>query len=278
MDNNLTNNNNSSDFNFDGKDALFHYTRTQIAIERILYYNQLLFNTLINSRDPIEYKANLIYPHGTTSGLNSIDTNKMDDIIRLDNMRLHHFKMVCFSINTENQKGYLKSSMWTHYAEGHSGICLVFSSTEFYKTVNSKIQGNDNKFGEKIKYMENEAIKERILEYQNIRVNQPELKNKLERHNEFLTHIKEKKILFIKHKEYEKESEYRVVFYDNTDREIYIPIKECIKGIILGEKFSEVYLPLINKYCNDFKIPVKKIFFDKGILELIDISKVMLDK
>lgn len=48
-------------------------------------------------------------------------------------------KLICsFSVNTKEKKAYDNVLMWSHYADGHRGICLEFEFDKHIKTLNER--------------------------------------------------------------------------------------------------------------------------------------------
>ena len=83
-----------------------------------------------------------------------------------------------------------------------------------------------------------------------------------ENKNYLKNHIKEykKNFLFSKKLDWRDENEFRIViFYENRNR-IYMPINNAIEGVIIGDKFPRLYIPVLKK------------LIDKPIYEIVWIS------
>lgn len=65
--------------------------------------------------------------------------NEISKYIRNIKRNIVDEKLICsFSVNTEVKKAYNNVLMWTHYADGHRGICFEFEFKEYIKTPNNK--------------------------------------------------------------------------------------------------------------------------------------------
>jgi hypothetical protein len=124
-------------------DALFHYTKTSIAIEHILHTKKFKLSLLKDTNDPKEYKFKFFNIMGDSLDRdNTLDlSNQADPVI--DRILKYECRVMSFCTNNKPtlilsdgssmedehvcSKGWSKSRMWSQYSQNHYGICLVFS-------------------------------------------------------------------------------------------------------------------------------------------------------
>ena len=154
-------------------DAIFHYTRLSVGIEKILYSKRFRPSLLKNTNDPREYKFLFLNMVGWSlppeaDALLSASHPIVDRLLR------NQIRVMCFCSNRrptiviEDNKevedkhasttGWNKSRMWAQYGENHSGLCFVLSKNILEKTVKeSGLQNDAIRFGH-VKY----TVKERM--------------------------------------------------------------------------------------------------------------------
>lgn len=246
------------DYFINSEEALFHYTTRKIFFEKINPSQKLRLSPIGNMDDPKENSgADFSYHLYGYSKTNSTPARKL-----FKKMILQDHKVACFCSNNENQsKGYLRSRMWSQYAERHKGVCIVFSK----KKIEEKLD-NTYKF-EKVLY-ERKIPLETDFKYSEITGRL--LKSTLE------TYIKNnyKKLFFTKSDDYADECEYRLLkrVSDNDNIYEYLDINNCLIGLILGNDFKSVYSPLIDKLKDQNNLEVKQSYYDSyvGTLRIMD--------
>jgi hypothetical protein len=270
------------DFNryIKSEDALFHYTKSSIALEKILYEKKLKFYLFKNSNDPREYGTTLISTVGsdlTQAG----NISALELVTRINRMK-SKCRVMCFCSNkkptiilrdtreTEDEYsfslGWNKPRMWAQYGENHFGMCLVFSikkiKEEFEKRQNQYLifKSDFVKYAQKYRhdlraFDGNRLKNENVEDYLNTYL--------LENCEEFF---------FRKQADFRDESEYRVVVLDRDEKLEYIDIKPIICGVIVGNRASRVYYSLINELCQKLQIEPKRIHWESGKPMLIPIN------
>jgi hypothetical protein len=250
-------------------DALFHYTKTSTAIEKILYKKKFKLSLLKDSNDPREYKLKVF---GTISigELPPIDlTNKVQTII--DRILRDEFRVMCFCTNNKPtlilsdgssiedehacSEGWNKSRMWSQYGQCHYGICLILSKKELEKFLEAQISDY------KVEYVRYSQIDEYDWRTINIDGNRLESEG-VEKYS--FNHVMEnsEELFFQKHIDYRDEAEFRVIVHDPDKKLEYIDISTSLKGVIVGDRTPEAYIPLIDQMCNDLNIEFRKAYWD----------------
>jgi len=246
---------------------LFHFTEASTAIEKILHYGTLRFSSIRKTGDPIEYKDLTVSVDYSNCNSKDEDTVTVEKVFRLNEIR-RHTKVCCFSIDYDVSpkicdyplifnRGFCRSRMWSQYGKNHSGICLIFKRERLIDIIinsnhiiplSSKIE-YDNK--------NDDIYCSTSLQYNQIK----------ELSSEGLFIKNSKHYIFTKLEDYKDEHEYRIalVIEDiDEDDAFYIEYKDAIAGIILGEKFNNVYLVKVKKITKEKNIMLYKMNWYNG--------------
>lgn len=126
----------------DSEDALYHFTRKDVAIENILNDKLLKFGSFKESNDPQEYRRRMTSASGW--GWNENDANQIAQITSsIDNIiKSSGFLSFCQNRYKDSvllEHGCLKSIMWSQYGGSHSGVCLVFSKKLLHRAVKTTV-------------------------------------------------------------------------------------------------------------------------------------------
>lgn len=105
-----------------------HYTEREIAIEKILFTRSLRFNELKNTNDPWEYKKNI-----NPSIRNGNDLFRAIGKSNETQFQSEKVKSLSFTKDLSKIRCFENQLMWSHYAENHKGICLVFDERKLKK-------------------------------------------------------------------------------------------------------------------------------------------------
>ena len=262
-------------------DALFHYTKTSIAIEHILHTKKFKLSLLKDTNDPREYQFKLFNVMGwsldrdTTPKLLNEAQTVIDRILR------HECKVMGFcsnnkptlilnngsSIEDEHvcSSGWSKSRMWSQYGQNHYGICLVFSKNELENVLNKKKSQIRDFKASYVQYSQQERIV-----WSAITLNGNRLESEGVEEYSF-NHVIEnsEELFFRKHIDYRDEAEFRVVVFDPNKKLEYLDINSSIKCVIVGDRTPEAYIPFINQMCADLNIESRRARWDRGKSHLL---------
>ena len=231
---------------------IYHYTSSEIAINHILKTKTLKANSILLTNDPKENKP---WSVGLTNHISNLTNHK----IKTEKARIIHqvmeyndeqrsaiekkkrcYFLICFSTdhihqrsidnNSTFNRGYGISPMWTHYANNHEGVCLIFDKFEFEKTLtilsNIKIYKNFVKYSEDI-YNGNPNY----IHYLDICNNS--INNVIEKYLE----ERIDSLFFQKHPQWQYEREYRYLLKTSTGyiNEFFVQFNNSLKGIVMAE-------------------------------------------
>jgi len=256
---------------FLSEDAIFHYTKKTIAIENILKDYQFKFSSFRKSNDPYEYNMKIFgagsWVDGESSEIKVRETQRLGIEYMKDRAYYLSFCRNNFDNREEPKYGWENLRMWSQYGENHSGVCLVLSRKKLLDEIeNSFLKSDFDKFDGKVDYQNN--LGEYFRRFIMINIEEDDVKNK-EPNEIVLDHIKKhiKDILLTKQTDYENENEYRVILLrkNNTiSKEYKFSIRNCIIGIIFGDRFPKVYKPTIDKLCSGNEIFYGKMLWSMG--------------
>lgn len=252
-------------FDENSGNLIYHYTKRDIAIEKIFPTNQLKFNPPCNTNDPLEFES---YHFRFQQEL----TNKVLDIQEeINKVIKQNYKMCCFSMDKDNSsiysKGFFRPRMWSQYGDNHKGICLIFKKDEFYYNLFKSIKSINVSKNLKMAIINREITYDNQL--QNLRnILSIKVRGNPKNFTKRFIEMYIDKLLFTKLEDYKDESEYRYAVHSNSfidKNEIYINISNTLEGIILGTKFPKEYVVNIFNYSEETGIPVFSMTWENGV-------------
>lgn len=238
---------------------LYHYTSSDAAILGILSSGKLRLSPFDSTNDLWESRP--LYPNVQSHADDlEVGSELWEEIDR--SMRLHA-KVTCLTQDwklhdspgsPEAFRGWAHLSLWAHYGGGHSGVCLRFdrdklidaflaagADTALYRfhgpvvyrtaTLGAGPYGID--FGQ-VREFGVDAVAAAYAEA----------------HKENL--------FFRKHRDWENESEYRLVLLDQSILPAYFDIRNALTGVFLGDAFPPSRMPALLAVLEDY--PDAEIF------------------
>lgn len=250
-------------------DLLFHFTKSYVAMESILYEKRIRFSSLINMNDPYEYK---IVSLGISTWGGIPYETASEAIYRLRETILYKSKILSIVRSKESNivdnyhLVFAKPRLWAQYAEAQYGVCLVFSLSAFLDKL-KKTYPQLTVYDDYVEYdlsKGQESSKTYLREYDTSLSIDENIKTHIE--------INKKDIFFRKYEDFKDESEYRLVLMDWKDvnnSDIYIDIEGLIIGVIIGERFRDVYEEAIKYLAMDkLKTNLYRISYDASYVAL----------
>lgn len=255
---------------------IYHYTSSRAAIEHILYKKSLLLNSLSKTHDPLEFE-DYAMPLRPGRPYSAEHLRELADLLsELNRVFKESTKMMCFSADYRDaidpegysvfRKGYCRSRMWSQYADGHRGLCLVFDRDALLDRIKGQVTSEIT--------VEHDAVH---LEADYITYNDalPGLSDALYTDPGVLNEISVMEFiegnirvyLFQKLQDYEHEQEYRICLYSaafNSSESFHIDYGDSLEGVILGCRFPEQYTMNINEYSKAQGFTVFHISWSNG--------------
>lgn len=257
-------------------DAIYHFTKKETAIEHIWNKNKLMFGSFGGTNDPHEYKPRMTSAGGW--GWDDKIESELPKITRLidQKIKLSGFISFCqnrYEKNELKEQGCLKSRMWSQYGQKHGGICLVLSKRLLIENFKKAFSKENIIFNDYVEYKDFSTSRTR----DSLSINGGDL-DSTSNAQVALSHLKEnfRNIFFFKPKDYQDENEFRLVaFSKNNERTNgkMLDISSCLKIVILGDAFPEVYLPTIRELAGRNQTPFRKLHWEKGQFILLRMNK-----
>jgi hypothetical protein len=249
---------------------IYKFCSFEIAV-KIVSNRELKFNNPANFNDPFDCDINLLkFDFSECSDEILIDIEKSKDIVlenpifdvpgydkqralnkiitreyveneykRIQNKKKEISSICCFSLD------YMNTTMWSHYADKHRGICLVFALADSCP-------------------LENEIYWKRMNMSQVYYTNLMPV-NYLKSKEEAI-----KNLFFTKSNEWSYENEWRMFILEDVKFMKFKP--EFLKGVIFGANVSEDEILRFKKLFVD--LDYKKVYFGRMIKENLGMSSI----
>ena len=249
-----------------------HFTTKYIALTKILKHKTIRFNDITSTSDPKETKERLFYfdelgsqnkfnPKGVIIPLDLSDGTKekyrefikeckifctschndlMSSVISDDSVELHYSSIG-------------RSSMWAHYAQDHSGMCLLLDGEKLDKNIREKFKGEGYvvRRGLVSYDLEMSFAPTRVYDLEYEKCDWPErTRGSLIKHykNNFLC----------KSPDWKSEHEFRWLVFNQSNSEMLVPIGNAIKAVVVGVDYR-CHFSSLKALCKPLKIPVGKM-------------------
>lgn len=257
----------------DASAYLYHYTSTETALEYILKTGTLLFNSFSRVNDPRESK------YWDISTLIRADINfepEQYDALssEISQILKSSAKLVCFSQDkpeSQNawqprallQRGFAKPSMWHHYANGHNGVCLMFSREKLLKSINKQLHSKQLFHGQ-VAYT-NEGILPKLqndqfsIDLRSVH-NEESYFQAIQSHFDFWY----RDLFLTKLSDWSHEDEYRYIYLDEDDQPTLVDFEESLEAIVIGEGAIEKHRDDFLKHCITYKADIANLIWRNG--------------
>lgn len=253
---------------------LFHYTKRETAIEKIMFTKKLKLGQLGATNDPKESKRRIFFSKEEAAK----DANWWDRFSSITdeatNIIAKEWKVLCVSKNHPDYKGDgnkihsgdCKPRMWASYADNHQGFCFRFDGEKLNRQIEKELSERAKIFHGDIEYDDTKSIGVPRIDFNLIE--KVGIKEGMRAH--LLEYWKENFLL--KSKDWETECEYRWLIHNTEDKPEFISIEDSLTGVVIGEDFPKTYIPLVKDFCADLRIQAARIQWQNGqpILNYID--------
>ena len=250
---------------------IYHYTKSEIAINKILAEKNIKFSERTTTNDPFEHgyfeviikdMAGIpFFEKGTINRTYSSTEIKLRrELIKIINGKL---SQISFCENARDLSTYsydglacLKPRMWSQYADNYKGICLGFDLEELYKEIK-------NQYDKKIyvHYFSYQDFYE--MEYSNLSIIYPIIDDGIS-YEKYLKEAIDHCIYgmaFIKHSDYKDENEYRIVKIN--DGKEYFKFEKSLRVIVISNKYiSRENLNNLMSISKTLDIPIISIIWE----------------
>jgi hypothetical protein len=246
-----------------------HYTRKEVALEKILKSKKIRLGNITSTNDPKESKQRLIiYLDGPMSSIVRPQSRKEWSTLtewRVFCTSCHNNPSLEFMNANPSQEyeheryGMSHSSMWAHYAGNHSGVCLLFDGKKLNQNTQNELKDKQtNIFHGFVRYdYEKATAPTMVITSEGSKYEKPE------ETRESLIHYYSENFLY-KSPDWKPEHEFRWLVQSQDTSEIFISIENAIKAVIVGADFDDIYEPSLIALCKPLGIPAGRISWTSG--------------
>jgi hypothetical protein len=258
---------------------VYHYTGLQTAIKKILKDRCLLLSEITKTNDPRESKTRLYNDVNWGTYLNN---NTSTSLGIEDKEITGEWRVLCISCayyppcnfieeykeaqqdgrsGDHHRYGIGYSTMWAHYGEKHSGVCLIFDGQELAGNIEdrfNKEKGYTIHHGF-VRYDYELSIRD--LPAGDMEINDSQ-KDDRQRHylNKYF-----KEYFLYKSKEWQVEHEFRwLVHSKDRAEEMKVSIENTIKAVVIGVDVSDIDEQSIQMLCKNLGIQMYKMRWFHG--------------
>ena len=252
---------------------LYHYTTAQAALGAILPLRQLRASPRAWLNDPLENE-----PIDIALQMMGDDTLNQDKVHSEFNMEIaQRTKVLCFSMDAESRsnpataegRGFGHSAMWSHYADGHRGVCLIIEADALERQIEDAWSGHRLTKSGAVKYRQLglglrdsfESVDLRVMSLQRIDLKGPEI--------ETLEHVSRNfdQLFLTKLADWSSENEFRWVTNSMDLGPAFVSIESSLRGVVIGSRFSDTDLDLLMDQMRSFEreIGLAKFRLDTGL-------------
>lgn len=272
---------------------LYHYTRREVALEKILPQRALKLGSLGETNDPREMQE-WGFPVGNIpAGLDISAMDKEGRLLFLEEMNVLQREANCIRLEewwflslscddpdlvapdltrpdfSHFKYGYARSRIWAQYAQDHAGICLEFDGPALDKAIRSASQTETNVFCGRVEYHDEFNLRRAVttnspafmLDYSAIQ--------KLGGENGLRAHIRKHYDSFFLEKtpEWASEQEFRWLVNESRDPHdpILVDISTALTAVIVGVKFPSVYEPSVRVLCDSLGVRLERMTWSNRV-------------
>src|SRR5512139_2073937 len=143
-----------------------HYTKKNIALEKILFEKKIKFGLLGLTNDSKESKWKPITPISPANYM--LTPYGIDQVYKeAERISKEEWKVLCMSrhfpirkhrdsmksaVISKFRHGYNRPRMWAQYAENNSGVCLVFDGKKLHANIKSSLTDKSKLFYGTVNY------------------------------------------------------------------------------------------------------------------------------
>lgn len=242
-------------------------------LAHILRDKHIKLGSINSLGDPRESSLDWIYITGYGSGESDDDRKKLDDARKIKEDVGDQLKIFCTAdVKVLPQGGslhenaiYGRPRMWSQYGDNSKGFCILLDKqklTEKLLKITTKpeylLKGNINY----VAWLSIVQSSAEIAYGDGFDPSRIDVFNTIN-NNEML-----KSIFFKKNIDWSGEEEFRWLLFNENKDDIFIPISDVIKGVVLGCKFPNDQELEVKGYCNSLKCPCYSLLYEHPKYEI----------
>lgn len=252
---------------------LCHYTKKDIALEKILFKRQIKLGSCGNTNDPKESGWQSTAVAAPINNDLHIDfLNKI--ATEADKIRKEEWKVLCLTKHSPKRKpndrikgdvvrwfspGYSRPRMWAQYAENHSGVCLIFDGKQLHENIEKELKSRCKIIYGSVSYKNYGSARSLFIDIPDQLTDG--LTEIIRNH-----YLKNHEHYFLsKYPDWKHESEFRWLVHSPEKSEEFVSIEGALKSVLVGSAFPEVYEPAVITICKELKVAVGKMAWTNGL-------------
>jgi hypothetical protein len=259
---------------------LYHYTRVDSLLEKILPTASLRMGAMAYTNDPYETK-DWIFSFGTNGGSFDLPVELWSKL-ESDATRIAktHAKLICFTRDNDStptaeidhiwERGFCKPRMWSQYAGEHTGACLIFDREKLESSLRSTCPSDAYIFGDNVKYrnrsqaqpLRNNPFILNFDLHKSIGIDETVKLHVLHFWNQ---------LFFEKSIDWMQEQEFRWLMWDQMHTHHIFGFSDALKAIVLGPKFPEERMKELISLQKNLNFDIRRLNWKNGVPELLSI-------
>jgi len=229
---------------FGPNDRLYHYTTQDAALGSILPTGAIRFGLLRYMNDPREAKKWRTVPDRVVDAPDYPQSQEELDAFsdRASESIQATTKVLSFTRDDPESdpydvfaRGWGHSRMWTHYADGHAGICLAFDARAFSKAIRQALRKGGDLWDYPVHYEDEAPDEFRAFRIDYNRIVEIGFEAAVSEH----IATNHRALFFRKNTDWASEWEYRWVLHDDEPAPVFVPIRSSLRQVIRGDAFPE---------------------------------------
>ena len=248
-----------------GKDVsenlVYHYTKRETALEKILPTGKIMLNVLEKTNDPREYLD------WSITGIGGSDDMKpfWHALALVNENRKQRTKVLCMTLDDMQhrrfglmRRGFARSRMWAQYGEAHKGMCLIFDKSALEAEMQRVTAVPENCYFGPVQYTDRDFGIE--IDFNSMGETEAAVQFGVDSY--IRGHID--RLFFTKLLDWRDEMEYRAMIYDDRTSPVFADIKTFLKGIVVGPEFPTVYFPIVQQFGIQYNCQVGQLKWRDG--------------
>jgi hypothetical protein len=255
-------------------ERLYHYTRLDTALQRIVPSQELKLGPFSSMRDPRE-SADWSIAVGGYAG----DVDLRNDVRdfwafnRRINELKSYVKVLSLTQDTTREgdrtavafgRGYAHPRLWEHYGDNHRGVCLCFDLKTLVQRLGQRLTSYGRLHHGPVLYENREIAPEALNALvDKLREDGPD--------EAASAHLRDNigELLFTKLKDWETEAEYRFVIQTEERDGVYARVRPALRAVIFGaDEGSRFYEPSFAKHCDPRGVEIFHMRWNHGFPHL----------
>jgi hypothetical protein len=237
--------------------CVYHYTRLDLALERILPAQELKLSPFSTMRDPREASDWLLSASGFGDDPDG-DATRWVEFNRRVNELKSYIKILSLTRDDEDRssdvfgRGFAHPRLWENYADNHRGVCLCFDREILTARLAEQLESYGRVHHGPVSYGDTEIAASALhVILDELRAQGPT--------DAASAHLAENidELFFTKLTDWETELEYRFVIQTDQREPLFARVNPALRAVILGaDDGCRFYEPAFAKICDPAGIAI----------------------